>query len=76
MAHCPTSLNTLQKYLITDEPGLIVAFDVHTSVGKLQISYLLSKTFDLGSVDCWVDAKKSSGKRLDGYWDSKDNIVQ
>ncbi|KAE9392193.1 hypothetical protein BT96DRAFT_979539 [Gymnopus androsaceus JB14] len=52
------------------KPGVKVAFKVWAStLGRVRVSYLKSKTYGLGSLFCWVDGDEVGGKRMDGWWD-------
>ena len=70
---CPAS-NGPQHYLIADMPGSKVSFRVHTSLGAVQVHFLRSAQYGLGSVRCWVDDDESTSKFLIGYWDLPYNI--
>ncbi|CAD6574764.1 MAG: CAP64 protein product - [Tremellales sp. Tagirdzhanova-0007] len=63
-----------KHYLIADMPGSKVSFRVHTSLGAVQVHFLRSAQYGLGSVRCWVDDDESTSKFLIGYWDLPYNI--
>ncbi|ODO02850.1 hypothetical protein I350_05691 [Cryptococcus amylolentus CBS 6273] len=65
-----------KKYLISTTPGARVSFELHTSLGRVDLHYLRSESFGLGSVRCWVDGREGEGVRLDGYWEKTFNIGQ
>ncbi|KAG9094353.1 CRISPR-associated endonuclease/helicase Cas3 [Ceratobasidium sp. UAMH 11750] len=59
-----------KAYVIAKEPGARATFSITTGpMGVIKISYLMSKTFGLGSVKCWVDNNEAGGKVVDGWWD-------
>lgn len=59
---------TRQKYLVSDQPGSSVSVKFRTSVGTVELFFLMSGTFGLGSVECWADEDKDRKVRLDGYY--------
>jgi hypothetical protein len=61
--------NKEKPYLMADEPGAYVKFEVEVGVmGRVRITYLRSKTFGLGDVWCWLDEDKAQGVRVEGWW--------
>lgn len=58
-----------KPYLLAREPGATVTFRLPTSVGVVKMYSLKSRTFGLGSVECWADDERSRAVRIDGYWD-------
>ncbi|TYJ54164.1 hypothetical protein B9479_005175 [Cryptococcus floricola] len=67
-----------KKYLVSTTPGARVSFELETRLGRIEMHYLRSKVFGLGSVRCWVDGdgdgEEGGGVRLDGYWNEVFNI--
>ncbi|ODN99353.1 hypothetical protein L198_03195 [Cryptococcus wingfieldii CBS 7118] len=63
-----------KNYLVADQPGARVSFKLHTTVGNIEVHYLRSWQYKLGSAKCWVDGDENKAKRLEGYWDQKYNI--
>ncbi|KAH8090423.1 hypothetical protein HD553DRAFT_266702 [Filobasidium floriforme] len=59
-------------YLKADEPGSKLTFDIETRLGTIKLYSLRSKTFGLGSIDCWVDDREEDKVRADGWWDNGD----
>jgi len=59
-------------YLKAHEPGSKLTFDIETRLGTIKLYSLRSKTFGLGSIDCWVDDRKEDKVRADGWWDNGD----
>lgn len=59
-------------YLKADEPGSKLTFDIETRLGTIKLYSLRSRTFGLGSIDCWVDDRKGDKVRADGWWDNGD----
>lgn len=65
-----------KKYLIADIPGAWFTVPFHTSFGSVELYYLRSREFGLGSISCWVDDERWDSKRADGYWNVEYNIGQ
>ncbi|WVQ76532.1 hypothetical protein IAR50_006202 [Cryptococcus sp. DSM 104548] len=63
-----------KKYLVSTNPGSRVEFELETRLGRIEMHYLRSKIFGLGSIKCWVNGKEGESVRLDGYWTEKLNI--
>jgi hypothetical protein len=60
-----------KAYVIAKEPGARATFAISVGPnGVVKISYLMSKTFGLGSVKCWIDSNEEGGRRVDGWWDT------
>ncbi|KAL0250672.1 hypothetical protein I308_102855 [Cryptococcus tetragattii IND107] len=59
-----------KPYLIARTPGARVSFELETSVGIVKMYALKSKTFGLGTVECWVDEERRKSVRIEGYWDN------
>ncbi|KIK55053.1 hypothetical protein GYMLUDRAFT_888548 [Collybiopsis luxurians FD-317 M1] len=60
-------------WLTARKPGVKVAFKVKPStLGRIRITYLRSKTYGLGSLFCWVDDNRAQGRRMDGWWEVED----
>ena len=58
-----------KPYLLARQPGSSVTFQLDTSVGIVKMYSLRSRTFGLGSIECWADEDRLRAKRIDGYWD-------
>jgi hypothetical protein len=59
-----------KAYVIAKEPGARATFAINVGpLGVIKISYLMSKTFGLGSIKCWVDDNEAAARRIDGWWD-------
>ncbi|WWC72366.1 uncharacterized protein I206_106328 [Kwoniella pini CBS 10737] len=63
-----------KHYLIADKPGSKISFPVSTTLGQVQLHYLRSYQYNLGSTRCWIDDEKDKGIKLDGYWKEPYNI--
>ncbi|WRT70476.1 uncharacterized protein IL334_007474 [Kwoniella shivajii] len=63
-----------KHYLVADEPGSKVSFKVSTTLGEVQLHYLRSYQYNLGSARCWIDNDTDKAMRLDGYWKEPYNI--
>ncbi|KAE8537735.1 hypothetical protein D1P53_005791 [Cryptococcus gattii VGV] len=61
-----------KPYLIARTPGARVRFELETSVGIVKMYALKSKTFGLGTVECWVDEERRKSVKIEGYWDNGD----
>ncbi|ADV20148.1 hypothetical protein I305_01227 [Cryptococcus gattii E566] len=59
-----------KPYLIARTPGARVSFELETSVGIVKMYALKSKTFGLGTVECWVDEERRKSVKIEGYWDN------
>ena len=58
-----------KPYLVAQKPGSMVSFQLATALGVIKIYTLKSRTFGLGTIECWVDADWEKAVRVDGYWD-------
>nr|ODN86120.1 hypothetical protein L203_04238 [Cryptococcus depauperatus CBS 7841] len=63
-----------KNYLIADQPGSRVSFSLTSRLGGIEIHYLRSYQYHLGSASCWVDHDKAKAVRLDGYWREPFNL--
>ncbi|WWD20499.1 hypothetical protein CI109_104975 [Kwoniella shandongensis] len=63
-----------KHYLIANEPGSKVSFKISTTLGSVQLHYLRSYQYNLGSAKCWIDDDTGKAMRLDGYWKEPYNI--
>ncbi|OXG45645.1 hypothetical protein C359_00332 [Cryptococcus neoformans Bt120] len=63
-----------KHYLISDTPGSRVTFNLTTAIGNIEIHYLRSYQYNLGSAKCWIDEDVDKAVRLDGYWKEHYNI--
>jgi hypothetical protein len=59
-----------KPYLLAKTPGAMVTFQLETVVGIVKMYSLKSKTFGLGTVECWADDDKSQSVKIEGYWDN------
>lgn len=59
-----------KPYLTARTPGARVSFELETSVGIVKMYALKSKTFGLGTVECWVDEERRKSVKIEGYWDN------
>ncbi|KGB74594.1 hypothetical protein I307_02196 [Cryptococcus deuterogattii 99/473] len=59
-----------KPYLIARTPGARVSFELETSVGIVKMYALKSKTFGLGTIECWVDEERRKNVKIEGYWDN------
>lgn len=59
-----------KPYLVAKRPGAQVSFDLETSVGRIKMYSLRSRTFGLGTVRCWVDDALDQAVHVAGYWDN------
>ena len=58
-----------KPYLVTEEPGARVSFDLVTIVGTIKIYSLKSRTFGLGTAECWVNDDRDRAVKAVGWWD-------
>nr|KAF8609408.1 hypothetical protein BDV93DRAFT_464639 [Ceratobasidium sp. AG-I] len=59
-----------KAYVLAKEPGARVTFAINVGpLGVVKISYLMSKTFGLGTVKCWVDDNEAAARKVDAWWD-------
>ncbi|KIK64252.1 hypothetical protein GYMLUDRAFT_241433 [Collybiopsis luxurians FD-317 M1] len=57
-------------WLTGRKPGVKVAFKVEAStLGRIRLTYLRSKTYGLGSAVCWLDDNRAGGTQMNGWWD-------
>ncbi|AAW40735.1 expressed protein [Cryptococcus deneoformans JEC21] len=59
-----------KPYLVARTPGARVTFELETSVGIVKMYALKSKTFGLGTVECWADEERRKSVKIEGYWDN------
>ena len=59
-----------KPYLVARTPGAKVSFQLETSVGVIKLYALKSKTFGLGTIECWVGEDRHQSKRVSGWWDN------
>ncbi|KAF5378937.1 hypothetical protein D9757_008717 [Collybiopsis confluens] len=56
-------------WLTGRKPGVKVAFKVTaTTLGRIRLTFLRSKTYGLGSAWCWLDDDRAAGTQMDGWW--------
>jgi hypothetical protein len=63
-----------QNYIRATQPHSRIGFKFTTSLGTVQLQYLRSAIFGLGSVKCWVDEDEWMGVTVIGYWKEIVNI--
>lgn len=63
-----------QNYIRATKPHSKIAFKFHTVLGTVQLHYLRSAIFGLGSVKCWVDDDVDKGVTVIAYWKEIINI--
>jgi hypothetical protein len=51
-----------------------VTFGFSTQLGSVQLHYLRSASFGLGTAFCWVDDERDKGVTIVGYWNEIYNI--
>ncbi|KAK4689994.1 hypothetical protein P7C73_g97, partial [Tremellales sp. Uapishka_1] len=59
-----------KPYLVANETGALVRFEMETVVGVVKIYFLRSKSFGLGNVECWVDSDRDRAVNVLGWWDN------
>ena len=59
-----------KPYLIAKTPGATVSFQLETVLGVVKMYSLKSKTFGLGTIECWADEDRSQSVKIEGYWDN------
>ena len=59
-----------KPYLVSHQPGSRVTFRLETNVGVVKMYSLRSRTFGLGTVECWTDNERHKAVRVEGYWDN------
>lgn len=69
-----TTRANIQNYIRATKPHSKVGFKFTTSLGKVQLQYLRSAIFGLGSVKCWVDDDVSRAVTVIAYWEETVNI--
>ncbi|WVO17581.1 hypothetical protein L204_105278 [Cryptococcus depauperatus] len=63
-----------KNYLVSSVPGSRVKFRLHPTIGNVEVHYLRSYQYKLGSVRCWVDEEVDRAIKLDGFWQEPYNI--
>jgi hypothetical protein len=63
-----------QNYIKATKPHSKIAFKFSTSLGTVQLHYLRSAIFGLGSVKCWVDDEVEDVTVIKAYWKEIYNI--
>jgi hypothetical protein len=63
-----------QNYIRSTKPHSRIGFKFTTSLGTVQLQYLRSAIFGLGSVKCWVDEDVEKAVNVIGYWKEIVNI--
>ncbi|KAK8870123.1 hypothetical protein IAR55_000693 [Kwoniella newhampshirensis] len=61
-----------KPYLVGRVPGATVTFELETNVGLVKMYSLKSKTFGLGTIECWVDEERDRSAKVIGWWDNGD----
>jgi len=64
-----------KPYLISQTPGSTVTFRLETSLGVVKMYSLRSKTFGLGTVECWADDERDRAVKVEGYWNNGNAYV-
>ncbi|OXG24589.1 hypothetical protein C366_00118 [Cryptococcus neoformans Tu401-1] len=59
-----------KPYFVARTPGARVSFELETSVGIVKMYALKSKTFGLGTVECWADEERRKNVKIEGYWNN------
>jgi hypothetical protein len=59
-----------KPYFMSNTPGSTFSFHFETSLGIVKLYSLKSKTFGLGTIECWADAERDRAVKVQGYWDS------
>lgn len=57
-------------YLLARQPGARVSFELETIVGTIKMYSLRSKTFGLGTVECWIGDARDRAVKVVGWWDN------
>ena len=63
-----------QNYIRATQPHSTIGFNFTTSLGTVQLQYLRSAIFGLGSVKCWVDDDVEMAVTVIAYWKEIVNI--
>ncbi|KLT40834.1 hypothetical protein CC85DRAFT_141454 [Cutaneotrichosporon oleaginosum] len=63
-----------KTYLRATQPGATVTFDLGAVTSRVEIFYLRSKAFGLGSLECTLNGEHA--KTIHGWWDKAENIGQ
>ncbi|WWC93165.1 uncharacterized protein L201_008133 [Kwoniella dendrophila CBS 6074] len=61
-----------KPYWVARKPGAVVSFELSTNVGIVKMYRLQSKTFGLGTVECWANEDKHKSVKIAGWWDNGD----
>jgi hypothetical protein len=61
-----------KPYLLANTTGARVSFELETNVGIVKMYSLRSKTFGLGTVECWADKERDKAVKINGWWDNGD----
>ncbi|WVQ82440.1 hypothetical protein IAT38_004568 [Cryptococcus sp. DSM 104549] len=59
-----------KPYLVARTPGARVTFEMETEVGIVKMYALKSKTFGLGTIECWADEERDKSSKIVGWWDN------
>ena len=59
-----------KPYLVARVPGATVSFEMETNFGVVKMYSLRSKTFGLGTVECWADEERTRAVQVVGWWDN------
>ena len=59
-----------KPYFISRTPGSTFSFHFDTSLGIVKLYSLRSKTFGLGTIECWADAERDRAVKVQGYWEN------
>ena len=63
-----------QNYIRATKPHSTIAFNFTTSLRTVELQYLRSAIFGLGSVKCWVDDDVEMAVTVVAYWKEIVNI--
>ncbi|KAJ2962136.1 hypothetical protein NQZ79_g2580 [Umbelopsis isabellina] len=61
--------NNEKFYIVADEPGATVTFEVEANQGVVYLYLLRSANYNLGNIWCWIGDDREKGRELEGYWD-------
>ena len=59
-----------KPYLVGRVVGARVSFEMETNFGVVKTYSLRSKTFGLGTVECWTDEERTRAVQVVGWWDN------
>lgn len=53
-----------------------MSFAFSTKLGTVELHYLRSAIFGLGTIKCWVDDDEDQVNIIEGYWNLEYNIAR